>query len=140
MTKQNLLEFSFQELKGFCSNLSLPDYQYRQIWSWIYCFGLKSFDNMTNLGKPVRKLLNEMSYIYRPSIENIQESKDGTIKWLIKLQDDSLVETVFIPQGKRGTVCLSSQVGCTLNCSFCHTGTQKLVRNLNSFEISSSVT
>ena len=139
MTKQNLLEFSFQELKGFCSNLSLPDYQYRQIWSWIYCFGLKSFDNMTNLGKPVRKLLNEMSYIYRPSIENIQESKDGTIKWLIKLQDDSLVETVFIPQGKRGTVCLSSQVGCTLNCSFCHTGTQKLVRNLNSFEIVSQI-
>ena len=139
MNKQNLLEFSFNELKDFCLSLSLPNYKSKQIWNWIYCFGHSSFENMTNLGKSTRVLLQEKSYIYRPFIENMQQSVDGTIKWLIKLEDNSLIETVFIPQGKRGTVCLSSQVGCTLNCSFCYTGTQKLVRDLKSYEILSQL-
>ena len=139
MIKQNLLEFSFDELNEFCTNLSLPGYKSKQIWNWIYCFGHKSFTNMTNIGKSTRKVLHEHSYIYRPEIESVLESNDGTIKWLIKLEDKSLIETVFIPQGKRGTVCLSSQVGCTLNCSFCHTGTQKLIRNLKSHEILSQL-
>ena len=86
---------------------------------------------MNNISKSTRELLNEISLISRPQISEKQISKDGTIKWLIKLKDNSEVETVFIPQDDRGTVCLSSQVGCTLNCTFCHTGTQALVRNLN---------
>ena len=139
MIKKNLLELSYKELKEFCLSLSLPDYKSKQIWNWIYCFGHKSFENMTNIGKSSRFLLNENAFIYRPIIENIQKSSDGTIKWLIKLKDNSLIETVFIPQGKRGTVCLSSQVGCTLNCSFCYTGTQKLVRNLKPYEIISQI-
>ena len=135
MVKENLLEFSFKELNKFCADLSLPGYKSKQIWNWIYCFGHRSFDDMTNIGKLTRKILDERAFIFRPEIESCLESNDGTIKWLIKLNDNSLIETVFIPQGKRGTVCLSSQVGCTLNCSFCHTGTQKLIRNLKSFEI-----
>jgi 23S rRNA (adenine2503-C2)-methyltransferase len=90
---------------------------------------------MNNIAKSTRNLLNQISVISRPEIIERQDSKDGTIKWLIKLKDNSEVETVFIPQDDRGTVCLSSQVGCTLNCTFCHTGTQALVRNLNSSEI-----
>jgi 23S rRNA (adenine2503-C2)-methyltransferase len=90
---------------------------------------------MNNIAKSTRNLLNQVSVISRPEIIERQDSKDGTIKWLIKLKDNSEVETVFIPQDDRGTVCLSSQVGCTLNCTFCHTGTQALVRNLNSSEI-----
>ena len=135
MSKQNILELSFEELRDFCTNLSLPKFRAKQIWNWVYCFGQKSFSSMTNLGKSTIHLLLEKAYIYRPEIKSIHESSDGTIKWLIELKDNALIETVFIPQGKRGTVCLSSQVGCTLNCTFCHTGTQKLVRNLESFEI-----
>ncbi len=135
MSKINILEFSIDELKDFCIKLSLPKYKANQIWNWVYCFGHKSFEKMTNLGKETIKLLSDKAYIYRPEIEDVHKSSDGTIKWLIKLSDKSLIETVFIPQGKRGTVCVSSQVGCTLNCTFCHTGTQKLVRNLSSFEI-----
>ena len=90
---------------------------------------------MNNISKSTRVFLNKLSLISRPQISEIKESKDGTIKWLIKLNDGSEVETVYIPQEDRGTVCLSSQVGCTLNCSFCHTGTQALVRNLTSGEI-----
>jgi 23S rRNA (adenine2503-C2)-methyltransferase len=90
---------------------------------------------MNNIAKSTRNFLNQISVISRPEIIERQDSKDGTIKWLIKLKDNSEVETVFIPQDDRGTVCLSSQVGCTLNCTFCHTGTQALVRNLNSSEI-----
>ena len=101
MNKHNLLELSFDELKDFCLSLSLPNYKSKQIWNWIYCFGFSSFENMTNLGKSTRVLLYENSYIYRPVIENVQKSIDGTIKWLIKLEDNSLIETVFIPQGKR---------------------------------------
>jgi 23S rRNA (adenine2503-C2)-methyltransferase len=96
------------------------------LWKWVYCFGLKSFEEMNNISKQSREFLNKISLISRLAISEIQISKDGTIKWLIKLKDNSEVETVYIPQDDRGTVCLSSQVGCTLNCSFCHTGTQAL--------------
>ncbi len=139
MNKINLLKLSLNELINLCRDLNFPDYKAKQIWNWIYCFGVCSFDKMTNLGKNTRLKFNENCFIYRPTIEECQTSLDGTIKWLIKLCDKSLIETVFIPQGKRGTVCLSSQVGCTLNCTFCHTGTQKLVRNLEAYEIISQL-
>ncbi len=135
MTKHDLLEFSFSELENFCLNKNLPKFRASQIWRWIYCFGLKSFEEMNNISKSSREFLNNISLISRPQISEMQTSSDGTIKWLIKLNDNSEVETVYIPQDDRGTVCLSSQVGCTLSCSFCHTGTQALVRNLKSSEI-----
>ena len=135
MFKQDLIDFSFGELKTFCNQNNLSNFRASQIWRWMYCFGLKSFEEMNNISKSSREFLNKISQISRPEISEIQQSKDGTIKWLIKLKDKSEVETVYIPQDDRGTVCLSSQVGCTLNCTFCHTGTQALVRNLTSGEI-----
>jgi 23S rRNA (adenine2503-C2)-methyltransferase len=135
MFKQDLLDLSFEQLQEFCDLNELHKFRATQIWRWIYCFGLSSFDNMNNIAKSTRTFLNQISVISRPEVSEVKESKDGTIKWLIKLKDDSEVETVFIPQDDRGTVCLSSQVGCTLNCTFCHTGTQALVRNLTSSEI-----
>ena len=135
MFKQDLLDLSLEQLQEFCTSNELPQFRATQIWRWIYCFGLSSFDNMNNIAKSTRNFLDQLSLIYRPEIADVQKSKDGTIKWLIKLKDNSEVETVFIPQDERGTVCLSSQVGCTLSCTFCHTGTQALVRNLTSSEI-----
>ena len=135
MFKQDLVDLNFKELQEFCVLNELPKFRATQIWRWIYCFGHNSFDEMNNIAKSTRNFLNQISVIYRPEVSEFQESKDGTIKFLIKLKDNSEVETVFIPQDDRGTVCLSSQVGCTLNCTFCHTGTQALVRNLTSSEI-----
>ena len=135
MFKQDLLDFNLQELQDFCAFNNLPKFRATQIWRWIYCFGIKSFKDMNNISKITREFLDEISLIPRLEVSEMQESKDGTIKWLIKLNDGSEIETVYIPQEDRGTVCLSSQVGCTLNCSFCHTGTQALVRNLKSSEI-----
>ena len=90
---------------------------------------------MTNIDKNLRLKLANTFTSFRPKIEKKEISYDGTIKYLFCLEDDSKIETVFIPEEKRSTLCISSQVGCTLNCSFCHTGTQKLVRNLSSQEI-----
>ena len=135
MSKQDLLNFSFEELQTFCLENKLPKFRATQIWRWVYCFGLQSFMEMSNISKPIRDILKDLFLISRPQISEMKESKDGTIKWLLKLKDGSEIETVYIPQDDRGTVCLSSQVGCTLNCSFCHTGTQSLVRNLTSGEI-----
>ena len=106
-----------------------------QIWSWIYSHGINSFDKMTNIDKKLLSKLKKVFNISRPAIEKKEISNDGTIKYLFCLEDQSKIETVFIPEEKRSTLCISSQVGCTLNCSFCHTGTQKLVRNLSSQEI-----
>ena len=106
-----------------------------QVWSWIYCHGIRSFDNMTNIDKNLRERLKNVFKISRPNIEKKEVSNDGTIKYLFCLEDQSKIETVFIPEETRSTLCISSQVGCTLSCSFCHTGTQKLVRNLSSQEI-----
>ena len=106
-----------------------------QLWSWIYCHGISSFDKMTNIDKNLRSQLQKVMTVSRPIIEKKEISNDGTIKYLFCLEDRSKIETVFIPEEKRSTLCISSQVGCTLNCSFCHTGTQKLVRNLSAQEI-----
>lgn len=106
-----------------------------QIWQWIYQKGVRKFDLMTNLSKDYRSLLQQRFKIDIPAIVSKQVSKDGTRKYLIRLAGGHEVETVYIPEQDRGTLCISSQVGCTLTCSFCHTGTQKLVRNLTAGEI-----
>ena len=106
-----------------------------QIWSWVYQKGIKDFNLMSNISKEYRGVLNKSLTITRPTVTKQLISKDGTRKYLLRLQDGNEIEAVYIPEKNRGTLCISSQVGCTLNCSFCYTGTQKLVRNLTSADI-----
>lgn len=106
-----------------------------QIWQWIYQWGVRDFAAMTNLSKAFRAELAEAFVIETPEVVSKQVSTDGTRKWLVRIAGGHEVEVVYIPEEGRGTLCISSQVGCTLTCSFCHTGTQKLVRNLTSGEI-----
>jgi 23S rRNA (adenine2503-C2)-methyltransferase len=106
-----------------------------QLWNWIYVHGVKDFEAMTNLAGDFRKTLEASFTLARPEIVTEQISTDGTRKWLFRTGPGIEFETVYIPEKDRGTLCVSSQVGCTLTCRFCHTGTQKLVRNLTPAEI-----
>ena len=106
-----------------------------QIWQWIYYWGVRDFEQMTNLAKNYRAKLAENFVIAVPEVVTRQLSEDGTRKYLVRIAGGHEVEVVYIPETDRGTLCISSQVGCTLTCSFCHTGTQKLVRNLTTAEI-----
>ena len=137
--KSNILGLSRDDLLSLILEIETEpkraSMRVNQIWSWIYCHGVSSFDNMTNIDKNLRTELKKVFKISRPNIEKKEVSNDGTTKYLFCLEDQSKIETVFIPEEKRSTLCISSQVGCTLNCSFCHTGTQRLVRNLTSQEI-----
>jgi 23S rRNA (adenine2503-C2)-methyltransferase len=113
----------------------------QQLWHWIYVRGARNFDEMTSISRQMRAQLDSHFTVARPEVVAEQVSNDGTRKWLLRLPSgDSVekaheVECVYIPETDRGTLCVSSQVGCTLNCSFCHTGTQRLVRNLTAGEI-----
>lgn len=127
LTKDELIT----ELKA----LDEKAYRAEQIWHWLYVHGVTDFKNMNNLTHALQEKLDQHFIISRPSIAVKQESTDGTIKWLLKLDDGNQVEAVFIPEATRGTLCISSQIGCTLTCKFCHTGTQRLVRNLTASEI-----
>lgn len=112
----------------------------QQIWRWVHHYGFTDFDKMTDIGKDQRGPLAEKFTLARPEVVERQVSKDGTRKWLIRMAPGIEVETVYIPDvGRSGALCVSSQVGCTLNCSFCHTGTQRLVRNLTAAEIVAQV-
>jgi 23S rRNA (adenine2503-C2)-methyltransferase len=133
--KTNLIGMPFDRLEAFIVSLGLPKFRAKQIWHWIYMRGLRDFAGMDNIAKPVREQLAANACIERPEVTEDQLSADGTRKWLFKFSDGREVETVFIPETDRGTLCISSQVGCTLACTFCHTGTQRLVRNLNAAEI-----
>jgi 23S rRNA (adenine2503-C2)-methyltransferase len=106
-----------------------------QVWNWLYVHGAPDFARMSNLAKDFRALLEERFTLARPEIVTAQVSQDGTRKWLLRTGPGIEFETVYIPEEDRGTLCVSSQVGCTLTCKFCHTGTQKLVRNLTPAEI-----
>jgi len=111
-----------------------------QIWRWVHHYGVTDFERMTDVAKETRAVLAEKFVIARPEVVERQVSKDGTRKWLIRFAPGVEAETVYIPDvGRAGALCVSSQVGCTLNCSFCHTGTQKLVRNLTAAEIVAQV-
>ncbi|HET9811647.1 MAG TPA: 23S rRNA (adenine(2503)-C(2))-methyltransferase RlmN [Sphingomicrobium sp.] len=107
----------------------------KQLWHWIYNRGASDFEAMTDIAKAQRPWLAERFAISRPDVVTAQVSSDGTRKWLLRTQDGNEFEMVFIPDSDRGTLCVSSQVGCTLNCRFCHTGTMRLVRNLEPSEI-----
>jgi 23S rRNA (adenine2503-C2)-methyltransferase len=132
-------------LRSALLQIGVPEKQVRmrvcQLWSWIYVRGAGSFDAMTDVSKELRATLKAHYSLARPDIVTEQISTDGTRKWLLRLDrqpNDAKapeIETVYIPEADRGTLCISSQVGCTLNCTFCHTGTQRLVRNLTAQEI-----
>ena len=133
--KQNIIGLSRAALAEKFSALGLEPFRLKQVWQWIYFYGVTDFNKMTNLSKPARQLLEDNFYIGRPQISRDLHSIDGTRKFLLKFEDGQEVETVHIPTVDRGSLCMSSQVGCSLTCSFCHTGTQKLVRNLSAADI-----
>lgn len=139
----SLVGLTREEIKDSLIKFDIPDQQINmrvnQVWGWIYNKGVSSIDEMTTLSLGLREELKKHHNLNRPVISDEQTSEDGTKKWLLKFNDGSEIETVFIPDDDRGTLCVSSQVGCTLNCTFCHTGTQRLVRNLSSQEIISQV-
>ncbi|HCI19328.1 MAG TPA: 23S rRNA (adenine(2503)-C(2))-methyltransferase RlmN, partial [Alphaproteobacteria bacterium] len=137
--RRSVLEMSQSELEEAVTGAGLPRFRARQLWRWVWRHGLTSFDEMSDLGKPVRAAFAEMFLLDRPAVTQRLKSSDGTIKWLLRFADGNEAETVYIPDKDRGTLCISSQVGCTLTCSFCHTGTQKLVRNLTAGEICGQV-
>ena len=132
---RNLVGLSRAALEDELRALGEPAFRARQLWHWIYHRGETSFENMTSLSKAFRRRLAERYTVARPAVTTAQVSADGTRKWLLRFADGQEVETVHIPDEDRGTLCISSQVGCTLTCRFCHTGTQRLVRNLSALEI-----
>ena len=137
--KVNLLGLSQAALEAEITALGLPKFRAGQLWRWVWRHGLTNFAEMSDLGKPVREQLTELFSADRPAVSRRLQSVDGTIKWLLRFADGNEAESVYIPDKERGTLCISSQVGCTLTCSFCHTGTQKLVRNLTVDEICGQV-
>ena len=143
--KPSLIGLSRAELGQALGDLGVPPAQRKmrvqQLWHWIYFRGLTDFEPMTNVSKELRSALSEHFMLERPEVVAEQVSVDGTRKWLLRLPSETQgerpheVECVYIPDTERGTLCVSSQVGCTLTCAFCHTGTQRLVRNLTAGEI-----
>ncbi|SMH57818.1 23S rRNA (adenine(2503)-C(2))-methyltransferase RlmN [Azospirillum agricola] len=137
--RKNLVGLSREELEAEMQSIGLEKFRARQLWHWIYHRGATDFAVMTTLAKPVREKLADSHVIARPTVVKDLKSADGTRKWLLRMPDGQEVESVHIPEEDRGTLCVSSQVGCTLTCRFCHTGTQRLVRNLDSSEILAQV-
>lgn len=135
----NLIGLSKKYLEEKLIEIGEKPFRAKQIWNWIYARGVLSFDEMTNISKETRAVLAQHFSISRPEISKDLTSFDGTRKWLVKFTDGKEVEVVFIPEETRGTLCISSQVGCTLACKFCHTGTQTWVRNLETSEIISQI-
>jgi 23S rRNA (adenine2503-C2)-methyltransferase len=131
----NLVGLDRAGLGDAMAELGLPAFRARQVWHWIYHRGAQGFDEMTTLAKPVRAMLAERCVIARPETVREQTSSDRTRKWLLRPPGGGEVETVYIPEEDRGALCMSSQVGCALTCTFCHTGTQDLVRNLDAADI-----
>ena len=123
------------EIAAEMAAMGAEPFRARQLWHWIYNRGAASFAEMTSLSKAFRAELDERYVVARPETVRAQASIDGTRKWLLRFPDGQEVETVHIPESDRGALCVSSQVGCTLTCKFCHTGTQRLVRNLTAAEI-----
>ena len=144
--KTDLIGLDRAEIQQKLVEIGLPDKEARmrtrQLWNWIYVNGITDFDRMSNVSKNAKALIDSYFVLRRPQLVSEQVSTDGTRKWLFRFTDPANpklppvdVETVYIPEPSRGTLCVSSQVGCTLNCTFCHTGTQMLVRNLTAGEI-----
>jgi 23S rRNA (adenine2503-C2)-methyltransferase len=137
--KKNLTHFTKEDLLAELVSLGEKSFRVKQIWNWIYVRGVFNFDEMTNISKETRETLKANFAIELPQVSKDLISFDGTRKYLVKFADNREVEAVYIPEETRGTLCISSQVGCTLACKFCHTGTQTWVRNLEFHEIVAQV-
>lgn len=133
--KHSINSLKKDELIEYMLTIGENKYRAKQIWHWMYVKGVKSFSEMTDIGKDLRAKLSNTIALQRLNTDLHKISSDGTQKWVLQLYDKNKIETVFIPEETRGTLCISSQVGCTLNCSFCYTGTMPLVRNLTADEI-----
>ena len=133
--KKDIIGLSKDELSQLMQDNKLESFRAKQIWDWIYRKGKTNFHDMRNLKHDMQMHCDQIFSLDRPEIAEELKSIDGTIKWVLKLHDSHLIEMVYIPEKRRGTLCISSQIGCTLNCKFCHTGTQRLVRNLEPSEI-----
>lgn len=133
--KVNLLDYNYQQMRELLSIWNEQPYRAQQIMQWIHQAGKMDFAQMTNIGKAFKEKLSLLAYIKLPEIVTCQKSSDGTHKWVLKLECGNCIETVFIPEANRGTLCVSSQVGCALNCSFCSTAKQGFNRNLSTAEI-----
>lgn len=134
-SKVNLYGLTFEGLKDFCTSIGEKPYRAEQIMKWLYHKGIESIDEMTDISKKTREKLKERTELRLPKVVEEQPSKDGTKKWLIKLDSGNGIEMVYIPEEGRGTLCVSSQIGCALDCSFCSTGKQGFNRNLSVEEI-----
>ncbi|MBE9606487.1 23S rRNA (adenine(2503)-C(2))-methyltransferase RlmN [Acetobacteraceae bacterium H6797] len=133
--RRELVGLSREELTAEMVAIGEKPFRAKQLWHWIYHQGVTDFSLMSTIAKPMQAKLAEKFVVGRPGVTTEQTSTDGTRKWLFGFRDGQQVETVYIPEEDRGAVCISTQVGCTLSCKFCHTGTQKLVRNLGAAEI-----
>lgn len=137
--RKNLIGLDRDDLVQVAASIGEKPFRAKQLWHWIYHRGATDFSQMTTLSKSVRARLSETFSLDRPAIGREEKSTDGTCKWLLRFPDGNEAETVFIPEEDRGALCISSQVGCTLTCKFCHTGTQRLVRDLTAGEIISQL-
>ncbi|MDR2781978.1 MAG: 23S rRNA (adenine(2503)-C(2))-methyltransferase RlmN [Holosporaceae bacterium] len=131
----NIIGFTLSQLKTEFAKIGLTNLDAKRVFPWIHTKSARSFDIMSDVPLKVRKILEENYSIKIPNCVTLQKSRDGTKKALLKLWDENCIETVFIPEEKRSTVCVSSQIGCAVGCKFCYTGTQNFVRNLTSSEI-----
>ena len=139
MNKINLLDLDLKSMRDFLVSIDEKPYRAEQIIQWIHQVGTCDFSRMSNLSKALRERLAQTTEFKLPEIVTSQQSPDGTHKWLLKLSCGNCIETVYIPEAKRGTLCVSSQVGCALNCSFCSTAKQGFNRNLSTGEIIAQV-
>ncbi|WP_145955068.1 23S rRNA (adenine(2503)-C(2))-methyltransferase RlmN [Candidatus Legionella polyplacis] len=133
--KIDILNLNREQIFKIFNSIDEKSYRIQQVMQWIHKFGTKDFLNMTNINKKFRNYLNSTFKVELPSIAGFKKSKDGTCKWLLKLKCKNYIETVFIPEKKRKTLCISSQIGCIANCSFCYTGKMGFSRNLSLSEI-----
>ena len=133
--RENIYNTSFAELKSFFIDLDEKAFRAEQLWNWLYVKGIDELSGLNNISKNIINKINEQYYLSQFKASRSLLSKDGTRKWLFELEDGKEIETVYIPEKNRGTICVSSQVGCSLSCSFCHTGTMKFSRNLSTSEI-----
>ncbi len=135
MNKKNIIGLSREQLKQELESIGEKSFRVKQLWHWLYNRGVTDFSLMSSISKPLQEKLGELFEIKRPLVVDEQKSVDNSRKWLMEFDNKDQIETVFIPEEDRGAVCISSQVGCPMNCAFCRTGSQGFTRNLDPYEI-----
>ena len=133
--KRDIRQLSLKDIQDFFVSIGEKPFRAKQVYEWLWKKSAKDFDQMTNISKDLKAKLKKICVIEGPEIIEEQQSEDGTVKWALRTKDGQAIETVFIPDGERGTLCISSQVGCALDCSFCSTAQQGFNRNLSMAEI-----